>query len=664
MPNSTNLSRRSFLKLSLVLGAVGASFPWQRRLLAFNDLSTVFWDDFSTLQPNWIGIGFNVVDGNAMILPLEGEEHSADGSFEEWDDAGKLVNWITQTAGTSMVSREDTTVHGGKFALRYSHDADDSQGRVYQTSSMPGDTFHILRCWARASEVGTRLAISGTALGLNDNPTRELTTAFQEFIANGRSTDINGQIFPDIVQGANTTVYLDELSLKDIDFPSMFALRKTNLSENVVSKATLVVVPGTYAGVAAFIDDPESPQNGLMAYLNQYSARLTKCVDGAFSDIISPTGITYIEGAPLEIRKAGKRVTLFYNGKQIVDTQTVADVGAGKYHGIFSAFAGNRFNDFVYADRLDTLKISWAGTSFTASNPGYSYVVDGYISNNFPLLTLTAQHGATDGHNTWSNLVRLDTDILSIDPDVVVIDMVNDPGGNHSGKSLEAFVRRVWSANPNTRIIFVKAFSVSDVNDNTTINNPIQLANGEFAELDSIAQYYGIPVVDYWSAVKELVNNKGHNLTEYVSGDSVHPAKGGYALLASLVEQVMPEGGAKKPSSYPDRIYDTLGDYENIPIRVPGIEYESRSGNWTDDETQVSSSEVGSTITYSAICQSFGCYRKGRGAHEVEISIDGGDFVAMPFYQNGTGISGGRARHTITIRLTSGTLTIDEFWAI
>ena len=658
------ISRRAFLKVSFLLGAFSPQVHWQSILRASGDLQTLFWDDFTALQPGWLGAGFKVRTGTASITPTEGDEHALDGGFEEWDQSGKLVNWTAQSAGTSSVNREATNVHGGKFAVRYDHDAADSQGRVYQYSSMPAHTFHIVRCWARASASGAKLALVGTALGLNDNPLRELTTSYQEFVTNGRSTDDNGQIFPDGIQAAGQSVYFDDLSLKALLFPSLFALRPSALTDNVISKATFKVVPGTYAGVAACIDDPTNPQHGLIAYLNHSSVRLTKYVGGIPHDLISPSAITYVEGAPLEIRKNGTAVTLVYNGEQIGDAQTVSNIGSGTHHGLFSGYAGNIFNNFVFSDKLATFKISWAGTGLTASKSGYAYMVDQHIRSNLPLYSLITHHVAVENHNTWSNLVRLNSDTLSIAPDLIVMDMLNDSGGNHTGKALEAFIRRVWAVNPRTRLIFMKVFSVTDAQDNTTIGKPVQLTNGAFKELDTLAEAYGIPVVDYWSAVKELVNKQGHDLTEYVSADNAQPSAEGYGLMATLLKPLIPGGGAKKPASYPQRIYDTNGVYEKAPTRKLGTEYDARSGDWTDNDTRVSSTEAGSTITYSAICTSFGCYRSDGGPQDVDISIDGRPYVKMAFDQNGVEVPGGRAAHTLSIRLNSGTVTIDEFWAV
>lgn len=658
------ISRRAFLKVSLILGALGTAFPFQRSVLASAQVRTTFWDDFTTLKAGWIGTDFKVRAGSASITPSEGDEHARDGGFEEWNESGQLSSWTAQTASSSSVSREETRVHGGQFSVRYDHDAANSEGRVYQTSSMPAHTFHILRCWARASASGPRLALIGTALGLNDSPTRELTTTYQEYVFNGRSIDDNGQIFPDVVQAGGKSAYIDDLSLKDLSFASLFALRETAVTENVISKATLNVLPGTYAGVAACMDAPDNPQNGLIAYLNQFSLRLTHYIDGVPDDLIKPSAIAYVEGAPLEIRKTGTTVQLFYNGQQVGATQSVSSNTSGSHHGIFSAYAGNTFNDFVFADQLATLTISWAGTGITASESGYSYMTDQHIRSTLPLYDLITQRLAITGHNTWSNLVRLNVDALSVAPDLIIMDTMNDSGGNHTGKSLEAFVRRVWAANPRTRLIVIKGFSVTDAGDDGAINNPLQMSNGEFEELETIASAYKIPVVDYWSAVKELVDSNNHKLADYVSNDNTHPTAEGYRLLTTLLQPLIPDGGSKKPIILPRRIYDSDGDYEKAPTRKLGTEYDSRTGNWADNGTQVSSSEVGSTITYSAFCTSFGCYREDGGAQDVEISIDGSPFVKMSFDHNGTVVPSGRAAHTITLRVNSGTVTLDEFWAI
>lgn len=310
------------------------------------------------------------------------------------------------------------------------------------------------------------------------------------------------------------------------------------------------------------------------------------------------------------------------------------------------------------------MSLSWAGTSFTASNPGYSYNVDQWIRINAYAYAYTATHtGAISGNNTWSALVRLTTDITNVNPNLVVLDTVNDAGGNHTGKSLEAIIRRIWAINPSTRIILMRFATFTDRTVNSTVNSPVNAT--ALVEFDAIAAAYGIPVVNWLSNVQILVNNQGHNLTEYVSVDNVHPSTTGYDLAATLLEAFLPTGGATKPGTLPARLYDTSGYFENTVTKKLGTAYDSRVGTWSNNGNEVQSSTPGDTITYtvtSAPAHSIGCYRADAGTNNVKLGYDGGARSAANFYQNGTEVPGGFT--TVTIEVVSGTVKIGELWAV
>lgn len=247
--------------------------------------------------------------------------------------------------------------------------------------------------------------------------------------------------------------------------------------------------------------------------------------------------------------------------------------------------------------------------------------------------------------------------------DLFIIETANDGDTAKDKSSLEALCRRLWAVNASTRIIFISSpsWNGQDIGVDANVDHPTNEA--ALNNVIALAAYYGIPLVDYWGQVKDLVNNQGHHLNEYVSGDAVHPSTTGYALMASLLEALLPTGGTAQPSPLPARLYDN-GDYENAPTVKLGTAYDSRSGTWADNGTEVSSSEVGAIITYSATCQSFGAYRTDAGSNSVQVSIDGGAYADASFYQNGTAIAGARAAHTIAIKVKSGTVKVTQFWAV
>lgn len=259
--------------------------------------------------------------------------------------------------------------------------------------------------------------------------------------------------------------------------------------------------------------------------------------------------------------------------------------------------------------------------------------------------------------------MRLQADILATSPILFILDTVNDDDSGHWAKSLEATIRRVWAANPLTRIILMRFATFTDRTINSTVNSPVNSA--ALVEFDAIATAYGLTVINWLASVQDLVNNQGHNLTEYVDPDNVHPSTTGYALAATLLEVQLPTGGATEPGSLPARLYDTNGYFETAPTKKLGTAYTSRTGVWSDVGSQVSSSEVGATITYTvtnAPAHSVGCYRVDAGTNNVKLGYDGGARAAANSYQNGTEVVAGFT--TVTIEVVSGTVEIDEFWAV
>jgi hypothetical protein len=280
---------------------------------------------------------------------------------------------------------------------------------------------------------------------------------------------------------------------------------------------------------------------------------------------------------------------------------------------------------------------------------------------SFPQLAYTATNNSVSGHNSWASSVRLST-ILAANPDLVVLDGANDAGGNFCAKALEATIRRIWAARPTCKIMAFNWFAVADQNVNANVNSPTNEA--AILELEALCAAYGVTLLDYWGTIQQRVNSEGHNLSEYM-GDTIHPDSDGHGEAYALLSPYLPFSGGSKPTSLPSRLYDTNGDYENTPTVKLGTDYDSRSGTWSNNGTEIISSEAGAIVRFSATCQSIGCFRTDGGTNTVEISIDGGAYTAMNFYPNGVEIAGGvRAAHTIDVKVVSGTVKVTQFWAI
>jgi hypothetical protein len=371
------------------------------------------------------------------------------------------------------------------------------------------------------------------------------------------------------------------------------------------------------------------------------------------SQIIYPTINKY-----LEIRASGNIVQIFYNDTQVGMDLTILDPELinNIYHGMFST-GGNFLQSFFCSNQIFSMAITFAGSSWTFGT-GYRPDVSAWLYNNHLNYKFTFILSAKSSHNIWSNLVRLSRDSLAGNPAVIILEHAN---GLMTDETMEALIRRVWTASPTTKIILIEAPSWlnMDYHDNAIVTTPINTA--AMSVVNATAAHYGIPIIRWWEWAKSFVPEI-YDLDEIIS-DGVHPTILGYSYISSQTELYLAQGFNISPTTLPDRLYD-CEDYENESIIKVGTDYDSKTGTWSEIGTVVESSEADATITYSATCQSFGCYRADGVYQSVQISIDGGIFSALPFYQNGYAIPSGRGLHTITVKVVSDSVRIEEFWAI
>lgn len=296
--------------------------------------------------------------------------------------------------------------------------------------------------------------------------------------------------------------------------------------------------------------------------------------------------------------------------------------------------------------------------------------MDRYLIDECQGYYATGSNVAMGSANSWYGLNQWPI-IQAVGPKFITIDGTNDSSNTGFGttgtslayRSMEALIRRVWTLDPSTQVLGLMFPKFSD-NADASVNSPINLF--EMNQNIALYAYYGIPYIDYWTTLKDLINNQGHHLSEYYEvGDAVHPLEAGHNVIFGLVLPYLPAGGAAAPSPLPARIYDN-GDLENNRTTKLGTGYDSKSGTWTEAGGRISGTSTSATVTYSATCCSFGTYRSDAGNNSIDVSIDGGDYVSLTLVSSKVGveISGVRAAHTIVIKPRSGTVIIDEMWFI
>lgn len=313
----------------------------------------------------------------------------------------------------------------------------------------------------------------------------------------------------------------------------------------------------------------------------------------------------------------------------------------------------------IVQKQLTDTCINWAGSSITAGNYYHPDLEDllhedgDYIKYHFLF-----PNAAKSSHGIYSNLVRLSRDILANEPDTIIIDHAN---GIFSQEAMESFIRRALSADLTTKLILLEMPSWwgQDVSDNGIVTTPTN--ETDIGIVNALATHYSLPIIQTWEWVKTVVPGT-YNLIDLFP-DAVHPSSITGGWLAGEIKTELDLGFSRGGGALPARLYAST-DYDNTPTIVNGVDYDSITGTWTVDGTGIYSSEVGATVTYSATCQSFGCDGNSLGTQTIEKSFNGGVFTSGNLSQLGSGISAGRGTYSITIKITSGTVYIDEFWTI
>jgi hypothetical protein len=634
--------------------------------------------DFSALPDGALpallaGSTWAVASGKAVNTPTLGANLLTDPGLEANYTTGKC-DTLTYAPG-SVTYTQSADVHGGSKAQQMVGAAA-SSGATWNIVSDGVGQWRQFSIWAKRT-VGTAGDMSAWYGSAGSQPADDMnvpitSASYQQYklallLSNGNI--FNWAARQNAAGNPSDTVIVDDGSQNAITYSSLFSMCSAG-TPNVVVKANLAAMgDGTPVGLALRGSSVSAPDNCILAMVwmhplsNLANVAVVKKIGSTYTRIMNATLVNKASDVWFEMRATGTTVQVYYNNAQVGADLTVADAELnGTYHGMFST-GGNNVNRFFVGGIPSVSPYAWAGSSFTAGG-GYTSLVQQSLIANYPGYIFTFANGAASGQTTWANLVRMTSDILSVSPVVVVLDHANDPNSDLGKASVEAFIRRVWASNPQTRIILIESpnWILQDTGNDNVVNSPLNTA--VLGWIHDIATHYNIPVAAYWEWCKSVVPVPYH-LTD-LTADTVHPTTLGYTNMARLVEDYVPTGPGVQPVVLPSRLYAGTADYENTPTRTNGTGYDSISGSWTTTGSRIESNITGATVTYAATCQSFGLYRSDGGASSnIDVSIDGGGYSDFNLWQNGTAIIGGLAAHSIVFRVKAGgSVRIDQFWAI
>lgn len=164
----------------------------------------------------------------------------------------------------------------------------------------------------------------------------------------------------------NTICTIDNLIVKPLVLSELFRSLSAGVAD-VMADVAMTRTANTQAGIVINLDSAATPANFVLAYHDGISsAKLTKCVAGVYTDVITASA-TYSAGAVLRVAKIGTGYRLFYNNL-LVGSGTISDAGiiSNTIHGIMSTYSANS---------CDNLVIRPSG-----SNGEYSSALDAFIA--------------------------------------------------------------------------------------------------------------------------------------------------------------------------------------------------------------------------------------------------------------------------------------------
>lgn len=276
----------------------------------------------------------------AVPVPVLGTELLVNGDMETWASATDAGTWSESIAGTSTIARNNTDQHGGTYCAQMTVDGSNSNVYMIQGAAVTG-TWYLVSVWAKTIS-GSPILIFGK---VGQGRSVSLTGAYAQFYTVFCVTTTQAFLFGRAA--ASNSFVIDDASAMAITLASMFSTRP--YGTHVTVKAQATIVAGTRAGVVCNLDSATSPANFVIASHDGANCRLTKCVAGTYTELIS-TAVTYVAGAAVEVRRpaGGDIWQLFYNGSQVGTNQTISDaaIKAATLAGLFNSYSGNSLAAF------------------------------------------------------------------------------------------------------------------------------------------------------------------------------------------------------------------------------------------------------------------------------------------------------------------------------
>ena len=205
------------------------------------------------------------------------------------------------------------------------------------------------------------------------------------------------------------------------------------------------------------------------------------------------------------------------------------------------------------AQNAGKLTVGVIGGSITqgslASNQAncYAELFHSYWTEKFPDCEVNFVNAGIGGTNSYLGVHRVDEQLLSAEPDVVIVEFsVNDTDKVMNKYSYDSLVRKILNAEGAPAVILLFTAS-TDGNNLQEVHKEIGLA-------------YDLPMISYREAFYPEIE-AGNIESKDISPDGLHPNDDGHRLIGQLLTR------------YLDSVYDDIANIDTADISVPDKPY-------------------------------------------------------------------------------------------
>lgn len=184
------------------------------------------------------------------------------------------------------------------------------------------------------------------------------------------------------------------------------------------------------------------------------------------------------------------------------------------------------------------VNIVFLGGSITvggASPKGYVSFLADWFKKSYPDAKINVFNAGISGTGSDFGAKRYDRDVLSKDPDLVLVEFCVNDGVRDMTPHMERIVRKTWLKNPKTDLLFFYTLANTHLDSYKDGKLPPAASAHE-----RVAAFYGIPTVGTGLAAATKIN-AGEMKWEAFSRDSCHPTQEGYEVFDAAFASALPE---------------------------------------------------------------------------------------------------------------------------